>query len=164
MPRTPPLAPKNPYGVASPSPLHISSISSDDQTTLPLKKKSDQTRSSTLTPIPDNHFLALPGETSAVEDNEQSANSQQVLHGDYDPNLDEEDVFVSRGGSCIIGPNGDVLAGPLWEVEAGGLLIAREIDFEDCERGRLDLDVAGSYSRNDAFELKVAGLDLNPPP
>lgn len=71
--------------------------------------------------------------------------------------------FLSRGGSCIVSPFGEVLAGPLWEVEEGGLL-AVEVDFEDCERGRFDLDVAGSYSRNDAFKLTVDGLDLNPPP
>lgn len=76
---------------------------------------------------------------------------------------DEFDTFVSRGGSCIVGPMGQVLAGPLWEVEKGGLLIV-DADFEDSERGRLDLDVAGSYSRNDAFHLKVDGLDISPPP
>ena len=76
---------------------------------------------------------------------------------------EEGEDFVSRGGSCIVGPMGNVLQGPLWEVEDGGILSV-EADFEDCERGRLDLDVAGSYSRNDAFRLSVQGLDINPPP
>ena len=76
---------------------------------------------------------------------------------------EEDNEFVSRGGSSIIGAMGEVLAGPLWDVEDGGLLSV-EVDFEDCERGRLDLDVAGSYSRNDAFQLIVKGLDITPPP
>jgi len=72
------------------------------------------------------------------------------------------DDYVCRGGSSIVSPFGDVLAGPLWEVE-DEILIA-EVDFEDCERGRLDIDVAGSYGRLDSFHLAVEGLDLNPPP
>lgn len=75
----------------------------------------------------------------------------------------DPDEFVSRGGSCVISPLGEVLAGPLWEAEDGGILPV-EVDFDDCERGRLDLDVAGSYSRNDSFKLTVQGLDLSPPP
>jgi nitrilase len=73
-----------------------------------------------------------------------------------------EGKMVSTGGSCIISPFGEVLAGPLWDKD--GELLIRELDFEECERGRLDLDVAGSYSRNDSFHLEVKGLDLIPPP
>jgi nitrilase len=69
--------------------------------------------------------------------------------------------FVSRGGSCIVSPSGAVLAGPLWEEDDG--LLSVDVDMEDCVRGRLDLDVAGHYSRSDAFRLEVEGLDLSPP-
>ena len=53
--------------------------------------------------------------------------------------------FVCRGGSCVVSPLGDVLAGPLWDDDDG--LLTVEVDFEDCLRGRLDLDLGGSYSR-----------------
>ncbi|KAF3070800.1 Bifunctional nitrilase/nitrile hydratase NIT4A [Daldinia childiae] len=70
--------------------------------------------------------------------------------------------FVSRGGSSIVSPFGDVIAGPQWEDEEG--IIYADVDFDDCIRGRLDLDAAGSYSRNDSFKFSVAGLDLDPLP
>lgn len=70
--------------------------------------------------------------------------------------------FLSRGGSSIISPFGEVLAGPQWEDEHG--LIYADVDFDDCVRGRLDIDVAGSYSRNDTFKFSVEGLDLDPLP
>ncbi|KAH6646072.1 carbon-nitrogen hydrolase [Truncatella angustata] len=72
------------------------------------------------------------------------------------------DEFVSRGGSCIVSPFGDVVAGPQWEDEEG--IIYADVDFEDCVRGRLDIDVAGSYSRNDSFRFEVEGLDMDPLP
>ncbi|KAK1779373.1 carbon-nitrogen hydrolase [Copromyces sp. CBS 386.78] len=73
-----------------------------------------------------------------------------------------EEDFTSRGGSAIVSPFGDVLAGPQWEDDEG--IIWADVDFEDCIRGRLDLDTAGSYSRNDSFKLTVEGLDLSPLP
>ncbi|EGS23067.1 nitrilase-like protein [Thermochaetoides thermophila DSM 1495] len=73
-----------------------------------------------------------------------------------------EPAFLSRGGSAIVSPFGDVLAGPQWEDDEG--LIWADVDFDDCVRGRLDLDAAGSYSRNDSFKLSVDGLDLTPLP
>lgn len=53
--------------------------------------------------------------------------------------------FVSRGGSCITNPQGDVLAGPSWENDEE--IIYADVDFKDCIRARLDSDAAGSYSR-----------------
>ncbi|KAL2024338.1 hypothetical protein VTK56DRAFT_8820 [Thermocarpiscus australiensis] len=70
--------------------------------------------------------------------------------------------FSSRGGSAIVSPFGDVLAGPQWEDDEG--IVYADVDFEDCIRGRLDLDTAGSYSRNDSFKFSVEGLDLTPLP
>ncbi|KAI1328083.1 carbon-nitrogen hydrolase [Xylariaceae sp. FL0255] len=74
----------------------------------------------------------------------------------------ERPKFASRGGSSIVSPFGEVLAGPQWEDDSG--IIYADVDFTECVRGRLDLDVAGSYSRNDAFKLSVEGLDLDPLP
>ncbi|KJZ74413.1 hypothetical protein HIM_06223 [Hirsutella minnesotensis 3608] len=70
--------------------------------------------------------------------------------------------YASRGGSCIVSPFGDVLAGPQWEDDEA--IIFADVDMRDCIRGRLDLDTAGSYSRGDAFKLTVQGLDLDPLP
>ena len=66
---------------------------------------------------------------------------------------DPETVLIN-GGSCIISPMGEVLAGPIWG--KSDLLIA-EVDLADRARGQFDLDVAGHYSRPDVFELNVTG-------
>ncbi|NVZ63964.1 carbon-nitrogen hydrolase family protein [Pseudomonas gingeri] len=57
-----------------------------------------------------------------------------------------------NGGSLIVGPMGDVLAGPL--VGEAGLLVA-EIDTAQLVRARYDFDVTGHYARPDVFELQV---------
>lgn len=121
-------------------------------------------RRSTMTVPEERHELVLP-----VMDDDTAATSSAVTEGSSTVAASKhkvnssDDEFVCRGGSCIAGPMGQALKEPLWEVEDGGLII-HEADFEDCERGRLDLDVAGSYSRSDAFHLTVDGLDIMPPP
>ncbi|KAL7942484.1 carbon-nitrogen hydrolase [Trichoderma barbatum] len=70
--------------------------------------------------------------------------------------------YLSRGGSSIVNPFGDIVAGPQWEDDSG--LIFTDVDLDDCIRGRLDLDTAGSYSRNDSFKFTVEGLKLYPLP
>lgn len=57
-----------------------------------------------------------------------------------------------RGGSFIVGPYGDVLAGPLWNQT--GLVVA-DIDTAELVRARYDFDVVGHYARPDVFSLQV---------
>ncbi len=62
------------------------------------------------------------------------------------------DAVVCRGGSVIVDPFGEVLAGPLHDEE--GVLFA-ELDLGQVTRGRYDFDAAGHYSRPDIFTLTV---------
>lgn len=65
---------------------------------------------------------------------------------------DDPNTVVTRGGSCIVDPFGNFLAGPNFEDEA--ILIA-EIDRAQIIRGKMDLDVVGHYARPDVFQLHV---------
>ena len=60
--------------------------------------------------------------------------------------------IMSRGGSAILSPLGDVLAGPLWDQE--GMLLA-DLDPSEVTRARFDFDVTGHYARPDVFQLRV---------
>ncbi len=57
-----------------------------------------------------------------------------------------------RGGSVIVSPLGDVMAGPLYDGEG---LVTAEVDLRDVVKGRYDLDVTGHYARPDIFRLTV---------
>ena len=57
-----------------------------------------------------------------------------------------------NGGSMIVGPLGEVLAGPL---EGGTGLVTAEIDTAELIRTRYDFDVVGHYARPDVFSLTV---------
>ena len=57
-----------------------------------------------------------------------------------------------RGGSVIVSPLGEVLAGPVYNREE---LLVATIDLDDVVRGRYDLDVVGHYARPDVFTLTV---------
>ena len=67
------------------------------------------------------------------------------------PGWDSQRPLI-QGGSVIIGPLGDVLAGPLRGSE--GLLCA-QIDTDELIRARYDFDVVGHYARPDVFSLSV---------
>jgi len=66
--------------------------------------------------------------------------------------LAKQPEVLSRGGSAIISPLGEVLAGPLFGQE--GILTA-ELDLAEVVRGKFDLDVVGHYARPDVFQLTI---------
>jgi nitrilase len=66
--------------------------------------------------------------------------------------LDEQPEVMCRGGSAIISPLGNVLAGPLFDQE--GILSAK-LDLGEIARSKFDFDVVGHYARPDVFQLIV---------
>lgn len=62
------------------------------------------------------------------------------------------DEVVIGGGSCIVDPHGQIIAGPLRGRE--DILIA-DLDLDECIRGKFDFDVIGHYARPDVFQLRV---------
>ncbi|NTW00955.1 MAG: carbon-nitrogen hydrolase family protein [Oscillochloris sp.] len=65
---------------------------------------------------------------------------------------DDPATVMIRGGSCIIGPLGEVLAGPYFD---GPAILSAEIDLDQIAGAQLDLDTVGHYSRPDLFQLTV---------
>ena len=65
---------------------------------------------------------------------------------------DDPEAVLCSGGSCIINPAGEVIAGPNSEGEA---LVLAELELDDIVRGKYDFDVTGHYARPDVFQLHV---------
>jgi nitrilase len=62
------------------------------------------------------------------------------------------DTVLINGGSVIVSPLGEILAGPLRGRE--GILTA-ELDMNEIARAKFDFDVVGHYARPDVFTLSV---------
>jgi nitrilase len=60
------------------------------------------------------------------------------------------EAFVLNGGSAIIGPDGTLLAGPVFEIET---ILTADLDLGQIAAESLTLDVTGHYSRPDLFEV-----------
>jgi nitrilase len=65
---------------------------------------------------------------------------------------DDPDTVISEGGSCIVSPLGELLAGPNYD---GECVLTAEVDPAEITRGKYDFDVVGHYARPDVFRLVV---------
>jgi nitrilase len=91
-----------------------------------------------------NQFVAKSHLPASLEGMEELADAPEIL---------------CRGGSAIISPLGDVIAGPLYDRE--GILYA-DLDLTQVIEGKFDFDVAGHYARPDVFQLTVDERSQSP--
>jgi nitrilase len=101
--------------------------------------------------LPTVRHIALEGRCFVLSCN------QFTRRRDFPADLPNEvatspDDVVSPGGSCIVGPLGEVLAGPAWE---GEQILYADTDLDEITRGKFDFDVTGHYARPEVFRLIV---------
>jgi len=72
----------------------------------------------------------------------------------YQNLIDDTTENISKGGSVIVGPDGKIIAGPLWD--KSGALVAT-LDLDILINSKFDFDPAGHYNRPDIFDLNVNG-------
>jgi nitrilase len=82
---------------------------------------------------------------------------QHITRGAYPADYDcalggDAATVLMRGGSAIVGPLGEVLAGPDF---TGETILYADIDPDAIVRGKYDFDVVGHYARSDVFSLSV---------
>ena len=95
--------------------------------------------------------IALEGRCFVLSCNQFARRSDYPR--DYPADLPSDAAaVVTRGGSCIVNPLGDVIAGPVYDEEA---ILTADLDLGDTVRGKFDLDVVGHYARPDVFQLLV---------
>lgn len=88
------------------------------------------------------------------------ASCQYATRGDYPADYipiqgNASETVLIRGGSVIISPFGEVLAGPHY---GSATILLADLDPDDIARGKFDLDVVGHYARPDVFQLHVNEL------
>jgi nitrilase len=71
---------------------------------------------------------------------------------DYPVDEADPDAVLCSGGSVIVSPLGEVLAGPERDGEA---ILRAELDLGRIAEGKFDFDVTGHYARPDVFRLLV---------
>jgi len=101
--------------------------------------------------VPSMQHIALEGRTFVL------TACQYIKRGTFEESHesalgDDPETVMMRGGSAIIDPLGNVLAGPDF---TGETIIYADLNMDDVMRGKYDFDVTGHYARPDVFELVV---------
>lgn len=101
--------------------------------------------------LPTMRHIAIEGRCFVLSASQYTVRSDYPV--DYPAEGDPGGVLI-HGGSCIIDPFGQVLAGPARDGEA---ILTADLNLDEIVRGKFDLDVVGHYARPDVFRLVVNG-------
>ena len=96
--------------------------------------------------------IAFEGRCFVLMSNQYVEKSMYPTDLKYYKDLENEPEVMSRGGSCIINPYGEYVAGPLFD-KAG--IITAEIDLDMIVESKFDWDPVGHYNRPDIFDFKI---------
>ena len=107
--------------------------------------------------LPTMRHVAIEGRCFVLSANQFARRSDYPA--DYPVDGSSPDDVLIGGGSCIVDPFGQVLAGPSRDAEA---ILTADLDLDQITRGRFDLDVVGHYARPDVFRLIVNGAQQDP--
>ena len=107
--------------------------------------------------LPTMRHIALEGRCFVLSANQFSRRSDYPA--DYPVQSASAQAILISGGSCIVDPLGQILAGPARNGEA---LLTADLELAEITRGKFDLDVVGHYARPDVFRLVVDGTSQAP--
>ena len=96
--------------------------------------------------------IAFEGRCFVIASNQYVEKSMYPTDLKYYKDLASQPEVMCRGGSCIINPYGEYVAGPLFD--RAGILTA-EIDLDQISQSKFDWDPTGHYNRPELFQFKV---------
>lgn len=96
--------------------------------------------------------IALEGRCFVISCNQYVEKAMYPKDLYYYADLQTQPEIMCRGGSCIIDPMGQPIAGPVYDKEA---ILTAALDLEQIIRSRLDFDVTGHYARPDVFHFSI---------
>lgn len=96
--------------------------------------------------------IALEGRCFVIGCNQYVNKSMYPDCFHYQSELDNAKEEMCPGGSCIVDPFGQYVAGPVWNKEE---ILYAQLDMNQVVLSRMDFDPVGHYARPDVFELKI---------
>lgn len=105
--------------------------------------------------IPTMQHIAMEGRCFVLASNQYFTKSMYPKK--YRQLVEADKNIICPGGSVIIGPDGKIIKGPIWNKSGA---ITATLDLDSLVKHKMDFDPVGHYNRADIFEYKVKNQPL----